>query len=130
MSESDIGVVGLGTMGSALALNIADNGFGVAVWNRKAARVHEFVSEAGDLATNISPTETLEDLVAAIRAPRAIILMIPGGAFFYFIALMGYPRIDRDQWPGKRNGLSFARVETGNARAANRENNLDLPAAI
>ncbi len=30
---ADIGVYGLGTMGSALALNLADNGFTVAVSN-------------------------------------------------------------------------------------------------
>ncbi len=79
MSNRDIGLIGLGTMGSALALNIADNGFGVAVWNRTTARTHEFLEEAGDLAEHITPTEKLEDFVAAIRAPRAIILMVPAG---------------------------------------------------
>jgi 6-phosphogluconate dehydrogenase len=29
-----IGLIGLGTMGSTLALNIAENGFPIAVWNR------------------------------------------------------------------------------------------------
>ncbi len=79
MSNRDIGLVGLGTMGSALALNIAEKGFGIAVWNRRFSRAEEFASEAGDLAENITPTKTLEDLVAAIRPPRAIILMIPAG---------------------------------------------------
>ena len=79
MSDRDIGLIGLGTMGSALALNIADNGFGVAVWNRKFPRTETFMAEAADLAPQMTPAETLEDLVAAIRAPRAIILMIPAG---------------------------------------------------
>ena len=79
MSNRDIGLIGLGTMGSALALNIAEKGFGIAVWNRKPERAHAFAAEAGDLANKITPTETLEDLVSAIRAPRAIILMIPAG---------------------------------------------------
>ena len=34
MTKSDIGLLGLGTMGAALALNIADHGFDIAVFNR------------------------------------------------------------------------------------------------
>lgn len=36
MMAAQIGVYGLGTMGSALALNMAENGFDVAVTNREA----------------------------------------------------------------------------------------------
>jgi 6-phosphogluconate dehydrogenase len=39
----------------------------------------EFQDKAGDLASRITPTETLADLVAAIRSPRSIILMVPAG---------------------------------------------------
>ena len=79
MSNAEIGLIGLGTMGAALALNIADNGFDIAVWNRTTQTTKDFHANAGDLAEKITPTETLADLVAAIRAPRAIILMVPAG---------------------------------------------------
>jgi 6-phosphogluconate dehydrogenase len=79
MSNADIGLIGLGTMGAALALNIADNGFDIAVWNRTTKTTHDFHGDAGDLAKRITPTDTLEDLVAAIKTPRAIILMVPAG---------------------------------------------------
>ena len=79
MSNSQIGLIGLGTMGSALALNIAEKGFPIAVFNRTTQVTHDFASEAGDLAKNITATETLEGLVAAIAEPRAIILMVPAG---------------------------------------------------
>ncbi|MEM8537291.1 MAG: NADP-dependent phosphogluconate dehydrogenase, partial [Pseudomonadota bacterium] len=68
-----------GTMGAALALNIADNGFDIAVWNRTAATTNDFHADAGDLAKRITPTHSLEELVAAIKQPRAIILMVPAG---------------------------------------------------
>ena len=79
MNEAEIGLIGLGTMGSALALNIADHGFDIAVWNRTTARTREFHAAAGDLAPRIVPTESLEALVSSIRQPRAIILMVPAG---------------------------------------------------
>ena len=76
---SDIGLVGLGTMGAALALNIADNGYSVAVFNRTTSVTHSFAGEAGPLADRITPCETLEDLVSALNTPRSIILMVPAG---------------------------------------------------
>ncbi len=76
---AEIGLIGLGTMGAALALNIADKGFRVAVWNRRSEVTRKFHETAGALAENIVPTESYAELVAAIAKPRAIILMVPAG---------------------------------------------------
>lgn len=77
--SSEIGLIGLGTMGSALALNIAEKGFDIAVFNRTAQVTRDFHTEAGDLAERITPTETLEEFAKALAEPRAIILMVPAG---------------------------------------------------
>lgn len=79
MAQARIGLIGLGTMGAALALNIAEKGFPIAVWNRTTEVTRTFAAGAKDLADRIVPTETLADLVAAIARPRAIILMVPAG---------------------------------------------------
>lgn len=79
MAQANIGLIGLGTMGAALAMNIAEKGFPIAVWNRTTEVTHKFHAAAGDLADSVIPTETLADFVAAITPPRAIILMVPAG---------------------------------------------------
>ena len=78
-NSAEIGLIGLGTMGGNLALNIADKGFRIAVFNRTLARKDEFYASAGELTDHIVPTDTLEQLVKAIKPPRAIILMVPAG---------------------------------------------------
>jgi len=79
MAEAEIGVIGLGVMGANLALNIADNGYRVAVYNRTASRTEEFAASAGELSGRITPCATLEDFVATIRPPRPVIIMIQAG---------------------------------------------------
>ncbi|MEO5620543.1 MAG: NAD(P)-binding domain-containing protein, partial [Cypionkella sp.] len=37
---AQIGLIGLGTMGAMLALNIAEKGFPIAVWNRTTRVTH------------------------------------------------------------------------------------------
>lgn len=79
-AKADIGVYGLGTMGSALALNLAENGFRVAVTNRETEWIAAFVQEAGALAQSLLPATSLEEFVAALKPPRTILFMIPSGA--------------------------------------------------
>jgi len=81
---ADIGVYGLGTMGSALALNLAENGFDVAVCNREADWIDGFLQEAKDedtaLAARLTGHADLKNFVAGIARPRSILFMIPSGA--------------------------------------------------
>jgi 6-phosphogluconate dehydrogenase len=79
VTQAEIGLIGLGTMGAALAMNIAEKGFRIAVWNRTTEVTRLFAADAGPLAGNIVPTESLADLVQAIAPPRAIILMVSAG---------------------------------------------------
>ena len=43
--HSDIGLIGLAVMGQNLALNIADHGFQISVYNRTTSKMEDFVSE-------------------------------------------------------------------------------------
>jgi 6-phosphogluconate dehydrogenase len=77
--QAEIGLIGLGVMGSNLALNIAEKGFTIAVFNRTWATTETFMANAGELAARIIPCKTLADLSAAIRPPRPVIIMVKAG---------------------------------------------------
>ena len=47
MADAEIGLIGLGVMGSNLALNIAEKGHRIAVFNRTTARTHDFAARPG-----------------------------------------------------------------------------------
>jgi len=79
VEQAEIGLIGLGVMGSNLALNIAEKGNKIAVFNRTPDKTDEFVAAAGDLRGQIVPCKTIEEFVAAIRPPRPIIIMIKAG---------------------------------------------------
>ncbi|MEW9806283.1 NADP-dependent phosphogluconate dehydrogenase [Mesorhizobium sp. ZMM04-5] len=80
MADAEIGLIGLGVMGSNLALNIAEKGNRIAVFNRTASKTHEFHQDAGPLRDRIVPCDTIEALAAAIRPPRPVIIMVQAGA--------------------------------------------------
>ncbi|MCO5730188.1 NADP-dependent phosphogluconate dehydrogenase [Rhizobium sp. SSA_523] len=79
MEQAEIGLIGLGVMGSNLALNIAEKGNKIAVFNRSPEATRKFYAEAGALQGQIIACETLEQFTAAIRPPRPIIIMIKAG---------------------------------------------------
>ena len=79
MTQAHIGVIGVGTMGSALALNFAEKGQNVALWNLDLDMVDRLIASAGDLSARLQRCESLADLVTALPVPRTIVLMIPAG---------------------------------------------------
>ncbi len=76
-NTAQFGVVGLGVMGQNLALNIADHGHSVAVWNLEPEWVDRFVK--ANPAQKIAGTKTLEEFAAALKRPRRILMMIKAG---------------------------------------------------
>ena len=79
-ASADVGLIGLGVMGQNLALNIADHGYRIAVYNRTAARTEAFVASEEARRMPLQGCARLEDLVGALRPPRAIVLMVQAGA--------------------------------------------------
>ena len=77
--KADIGMIGLAVMGENLALNMADKGFTVAVYNRNPEKkVRAFVEGRGR-REGIVGAYSLEEFVAALERPRRIMMMIRAG---------------------------------------------------
>ena len=79
MTQANMGLIGTGTMGSALALNIAENGYDIAIWNLDLSAVDSLIASAGDLAPRLARCDNIINLVHNLAAPRAIILLVPAG---------------------------------------------------
>ncbi|KAK3434269.1 hypothetical protein EUGRSUZ_D01779, partial [Eucalyptus grandis] len=78
---SRIGLAGLAVMGQNLALNVADKGFPISVYNRTASKVDETLDRAAaegglPLSGHYSP----RDFVLSIRPPRSVIILVKAGA--------------------------------------------------
>ena len=77
MSGSNFGIVGLGTMGRNLALNVESRGYRVAVWNLETEWIANFIKD--HQGAKFEGTPTFEQFTAALERPRRIMMMIPAG---------------------------------------------------
>lgn len=78
MSRADLGLIGLAVMGENLVMNMESKGFTVAVYNRTVEKVTNFV-EGRAKGRNIIGTSSLEELVANLKKPRKVMLMVKAG---------------------------------------------------
>ena len=74
-----VGLIGLAVMGKNLALNIADHGFDIAVFNRTTSVMDEFIRENPNTPGRLVGCQTLKEFVAAIAQPRVIIVLVKAG---------------------------------------------------
>lgn len=79
MAEADIALVGLAVMGENLVLNMANHGITVAVYNRTTAKVDTFLAGRAQ-GKSIVGAHTPEELVAKLKRPRRIMMMVQAGA--------------------------------------------------
>ncbi len=78
MATADIGLIGLAVMGENLILNMESHGYTVAVFNRTTSKVDEFISGRGK-GKKLVGTYTLPELVASLKKPRKVMLMVQAG---------------------------------------------------
>ncbi len=77
---SDIGLIGLAVMGQNLALNIADHGFQISVYNRTTEKTEKFVAENPNTPGGLIGAPTLPEFVQSLSLPRKIVILVQAGA--------------------------------------------------
>lgn len=76
---ADIGIIGLAVMGSNLARNMESHGYTVAVWNREPEMTEQFMQEHAQSKNLVAFTD-LPALIASLKTPRVLFMMIRAGA--------------------------------------------------
>ena len=71
------GMIGLGTMGRNLLLNMADHGFSV-TGHDKSEKMLALLEEEGK-AHNLKGFAKVEDFIDSLQSPKTIILLVPAG---------------------------------------------------
>ena len=77
MEKFRLGMIGLGTMGRNLLLNMADNGFAVAGYDRDVAKLTLLGQEGS--GKPVKAFGNVELFLQALESPRVIILLVPAG---------------------------------------------------
>ena len=76
--SSDIGLIGLAVMGQNLALNIADHGYKISVYNRTYSKTENFLN-SNTVNNNLIGFESLSSFVDSLQPPRKIVIMVQAG---------------------------------------------------
>jgi len=77
-AQADFGMIGLAVMGENIVLNIESHGFAVAVFNRTVSKVDDFVNGRAR-GKKIIGAHSIEELVAALKRPRKVMLLVKAG---------------------------------------------------
>ncbi|MCL2127356.1 MAG: decarboxylating NADP(+)-dependent phosphogluconate dehydrogenase [Treponema sp.] len=75
---AEIGLIGLAVMGENLVLNMESRGFSVAVYNRTASKVDDFIQGRGS-GKKITGCHSLAELAASLSRPRKAFIMVKAG---------------------------------------------------
>ena len=92
---SDFGLIGLAVMGQNLALNIADHGYKISVYNRTFSKTEDFLARNA-YSNNISGFANIQEFVASIKQPRKIIIMVQAGEATDAVIDMLVPFLDAE----------------------------------
>src|SRR6056300_22632 len=72
-----IGLIGVGVMGSNIALNFSEKGTHVHVFNKSEDKINSLIDK--DSHRNISGSTDLENFIESLPRPRKILMLIPSG---------------------------------------------------
>lgn len=91
----DFGMIGIGVMGSNLLLNMADNGYAVIGFDLKQERADKLEAAARP-GTTVKGTTDITQMVAALKKPRKIMMLVPAGKPVDDVIANWLPHLEKD----------------------------------
>ncbi len=93
-----LGLIGIGVMGSAFALNLAEEGHDVSLLDRSADKMAEVVQDGQDqgLKGTLIACADAETFVKSLPKPRSILVLVPSGGPLDSVINMLKPLLDKD----------------------------------
>mmetsp|Transcript_118888 Transcript_118888/g.296584 ORF Transcript_118888/g.296584 Transcript_118888/m.296584 type:complete len:506 (-) Transcript_118888:362-1879(-) len=81
VGKADVGIVGIGVMGSNLALNLLGKGFTVGLWNLETEVTEKFVKDCEQKfgKRKALGTATYEDYAKVLKKPRKSLILVTAG---------------------------------------------------
>jgi 6-phosphogluconate dehydrogenase len=74
----DFGMIGLGTMGRNLLLNMADHGFAVIGFDINAEKT-QLLEKSATPNTTVKGVNTLSQMIERLKTPRKLMMLVPAG---------------------------------------------------
>lgn len=87
------GMIGLGTMGRNLLLNMSDHGFKVAGYDKDTTKVEQLGKEAGTGV--VKGFTSLTEFVGSLQKPRAVMMLVPAGKIVDSVIAEIAPLLDK-----------------------------------
>lgn len=78
VSGFDFGMIGLGTMGRNLLLNLADHGYHVLGFDQDASKI-QLLNDDPSAAGKVKGVATVQEMIALLQTPRKIMMLVPAG---------------------------------------------------
>lgn len=92
LQQQKVGVIGMGTMGQNLALNLESRGYDVSIYNRSRDKINTFITN--NLKKNFTPYYSIKEFVLSLNKPRFIFLMITAGVYVDNVIQVLIPYLD------------------------------------
>ena len=93
MTTSQVGMIGLGTMGRNLLLNIADHGFLISGYDRDIAQ-QDKLHQIGH--KNVFVSDSVNSFMHSLETPRKIIVLVPAGKTVDYVIHDLKPFLEKD----------------------------------
>jgi 6-phosphogluconate dehydrogenase len=81
-NKFDFGMIGLGTMGSNLLLNMADHGFSVIGFDTNPDKTKALETSAkkdASIKADVKGVNTLSEMISLLKTPRKLMMLVPAG---------------------------------------------------